>query len=662
MGEVPEVAELLAAVVAEVGGVQRTGQEQMAQAVAATLRGEQGHLLVQAGTGTGKSLAYAVPAARQAVTTQEPVVVATATLALQRQLAVKDLPALVAGLGEQLGRVVSFAVLKGRSNYLCRDRLERGNPAEPDQAELFESPTSRLGKQAKRVSDWAELTTTGDRDDLPAPVDGRVWSAVSVSARECVGAANCQFGTECFVEVAREECRKADVVITNHAMLAVHLQGDASVIPAHGAVIVDEAHELVDRVTAALTRELSESTVVKAATAIRRFAPDGAVEDLIDAAGYLSDVLAGEVPSRLRELPGELIVALTALRDNGHQLLSSTRPESGEDPAAATDRTRARSLLTAVHDLAADLLLLDATAVSWITAPTGKPPALYLAPLSVRELLSERLFAETPVVLTSATLAVGGDISAFAATAGAPAESVALDVGSPFDYRRQAILYCAARLPRPGREGPSPESLRELAELIEAAGGRTLALFSSWRAVDAAAEFLRGRLPAELPVLRAMPGDPVAPLVRQFAADSRSSLLGTMSLWQGVDVPGESCALVVIDRIPFPRPDEPVVSARQEAINQAGGNGFTSVSVPRAALLLAQGAGRLIRSQSDRGVVAILDPRFATAGYAPQLRRTLPPFWYTTSGETVRSSLRRLAESFAGPLAETGGLQTSATD
>lgn len=644
MTDTPDVASLLGQVVAAMGGSRRAGQESMAKAVAATLRGEQSHLLVQAGTGTGKSLAYAVPAAVHAIDRGEAVIVATATLALQRQLVDKDLPALVSGLGESLGRDVAFAVLKGRSNYLCRDRLERGAPEDEGQAGLFDSPTSWLGRQARRVAEWSQTTTTGDRDDLDAPVDGRVWSAVSVSARECPGAANCPFGADCFVEAAREECRQADVVITNHAMLAVQLNGDVTVLPPHCGIVVDEAHELVDRVTTALTRELSGPVVEKAAQAVRQFGEPAQMEEFLDAAGYLDDVLARLSAGRLRELPAELIVALTALRDSGRQLLGCVRADAADEPDRATDRSRARALLNAVHDLAADLLTADDRSVTWRAETAGgRVASLFLAPLSVRDLLTERLFGDCPVVLTSATLALGGDVSAFGGAAGAPAETVALDVGSPFDYRQQGILYCASSLPRPGREGPSREALAELGDLIEAAGGRTLALFSSWRAVDAAWDALRERLGPELPLLRAERGDPVAAVVRQFASDPKSSLLGTMSLWQGVDVPGESCALVVIDRIPFPRPDEPLIEARQEAVSVSGGNGFAAISVPRAALLLAQGAGRLIRTHTDRGVVAILDPRFATAGYAQALRRTLPPFWYTTSGEVVRGALRRLA-------------------
>jgi ATP-dependent DNA helicase DinG len=269
---------------------------------------------------------------------------------------------------------------------------------------------------------------------------------------------------------------------------------------------------------------------------------------------------------------------------------------------------------------------------------------LHLAPISVHGMLGQRLFAERPVVLTSATLTIGGSFEPLAASVGAPAGWAGIDVGSPFDHGKQGMLYCAASLPRPGRDGISEHALDQLAELLDAAGGRTLALFSSWRSVERAEEVLLRRYGDrdDRPLIIARRGDAVAGLVRQFAADPRSSLLGTLSLWQGVDVPGPSCTLVVIDRIPFPRPDDPVVSARQERIDADGGSGFAAVSVPRAALMLAQGAGRLIRSAEDRGVVAVLDSRLATTGYGAQLRRSLPPLWWTTDLATVTAALRRL--------------------
>lgn len=652
----PDVSALLDLAVEELGGQRREGQARMAQEIAECFDSGSGTVLVQAGTGTGKSVAYLVPSAQHAAAAKEPVVIATATLALQRQLVEKDLPVVSRALAPALGREVNFAVLKGRSNYLCLDRLNRGSP-DPDESALFDTPTTRLGRQAARLRTWAETTATGDRDDLDDAVDGRVWSGLSVSARECPGATNCSFGQDCFAEAARTRARDADLIVTNHALLSIHVQGDVPVLPEHGAVVVDEAHELVDRMTTALTRELSSTTVERAAGRARKFLGPELLDPLLDAAAYLGDVLSDLPEGRLRTLPEELVVAVTALRDAGHAALGGMRGDSSDAPEAASDRTTARAGIQAVHEVAADALLLSKSSVAWVGGRPGAQATLHIAPISVQDLLEANLFAGRPVALTSATLAIGGSFDPLAASLGCPAGWHGLDVGSPFDHGRQGVLYCAADLPRPGREGVSEEALEQIADLIVAAGGRTLALFSSWRSVERAEEILNRRLQDrdDLPLLVARRGDAVAGLVRQFAAEPRASLLGTISLWQGVDVPGPSCSLVIIDRIPFPRPDDPVVSARQELVDAQGGSGFASVSVPRAALMLAQGAGRLIRTPDDRGVVAVLDSRLATTGYGARLRQSLPPLWWTTDLSTVLGALGRLDVALSTDPAPAGG-------
>ena len=646
----PSVEELLALAVEELGGQPREGQSRMAHLVAQCLESGSGSVLAQAGTGTGKSLAYLVPAARHAVHDDQPVVIATATLALQRQLVDKDLPVVSRALAPALGRDITYAVLKGRSNYLCLDRLNRGSP-DPDEAALFDTPTTRLGRQAARLRTWAQSTGTGDRDDLEDTVDGRVWSGLSVSARECPGAANCAYGQDCFAEAAKARAREADLIVTNHALLAIHVQGEVPVLPEHGAVVVDEAHELVDRMTTALTRELSLPVIERAIGRARKFLVPELLDPLLDAAGYLGDVLEELPEGRMRALPEELVVAVTALRDAGHGALGGMRGDSSDAPEAAADRTSARAGIQGVHEIAAEALVLNNTSVAWVARRTGGAAVLNIAPISVRELLEENLFAGRPVALTSATLAIGGSFEPLAESLGCLPGWQGVDVGSPFDHAKQGMLYCAADLPRPGRDGISEHALDQIAELLDAAGGRTLALFSSWRSVERAEEVLQRRLAGrtDRPLIVARRGDAVAGLVRQFADEPRASLLGTLSLWQGVDVPGPSCTLVIIDRIPFPRPDDPVVSARQELIDAQGGSGFTAVSVPRAALMLAQGAGRLIRTPEDRGVVAVLDSRLATTGYGAKLRQSLPPLWWTTDLPTVIGALGRLDASLSDP-------------
>jgi ATP-dependent DNA helicase DinG len=650
-----DLRKALAVAVAAVGGDERPGQIEMAVAVGDAFEtGE--HLLVQAGTGTGKSLAYLVPAILRAMETGRPCVVATATIALQRQLVERDLPSVADALEPLTGRRPTFAILKGRHNYACLHRLNEGLPPEEDEpAALFDpTPRSALGRDVLRLRAWVEQTETGDRDELvPAPQD-RAWRSVSVTSHECVGAAKCGYADACFAEAARARSREVDVVVTNHAMLAIDAFAGIPLLPEHDAVVVDEAHELVDRATDAVTDELTQAMVERAARRARKHVEPQVHEDLLLAAEALGEALAEADAGRIATPRGALFDALVAVRDLGHAGLSAFAAKSrgGEaDAGGDAERQQARALLEEVHEIAGRIVAAGEHDVLWVRTSDRRPPVLHRAPLSVAGLLRELLFGDRAAVLTSATLELGGSFDAVARSlgllGGAAEEDSApawrgLDVGSPFDYPRQGILYVARRLPPPGRSGPSPELLDELAGLIEAAGGRTLGLFSSQRAAVAAAEALRERL--EVPIL-CQGDDATAELVKQFAADAATCLFGTLSLWQGVDVPGDSCALVAIDRIPFAPPDDPLHKARVDA---AGPAGFMAVSVADAALMLAQGAGRLIRSHEDRGVVALLDSRAATARYGSFVLRSLPPFWRTDDGEIARAALVRLAGRLAG--------------
>jgi ATP-dependent DNA helicase DinG len=456
------------------------------------------------------------------------------------------------------------------------------------------------------------------------------------------------------------QAQEADIVVTNHAMLAIDALEGIPVLPEHDAVIIDEGHELVDRATQAITSELTVAMAEKAIGRARRLVDPETLENLQRASDSLDDAMrlaAAELggPTRQETLGRDVVLALTLVRDAFHQAIAEVNADKdAKDPDALAARQQARGSLEEVHGVAGALLAMGEHDVVWLDPgeSSNRAPMLKVAPLSVAGLLRTALFDRNPVVLTSATLTVGGGFDALLASLGlSDAEAETIDVGSPFDHSRQGILYVAKDLPAPGRDGVAMEALDELAELIEAAGGRTLALFSSWRGVERAAEYLRVRLGdrADLPLLVQRRGDAVGGLVERFAEDPSSTLLGTVSLWQGVDVPGEACILVVIDRIPFPRPDDPLLAARQKAVDDAGGSGFRAVSVPRAGLLLAQGAGRLIRGADDRGVVAVLDSRLATAGYARALRASLPPFWYTTDRQTVVGALTRLRDELSQP-------------
>ncbi len=429
-------------------------------------------------------------------------------------------------------------------------------------------------------------------------------------------------------------------MVTNHAMLAIDALESFSIIPEHDTVVVDEAHELVDRVTGVATDELSATLVERAASRARRLV-DG-TGDLTDAAEALELALAVVPEGRMVDLPEQLATAVALVRDAARAVMSEvTRAKEGDDAA----RRFALAAAGAVHETAERVAAHSPYDVTWVAHDRRRGPVLKVAPLSVNGLLRDALFGERSVVLTSATLELGGSFDPIARQVGLTGEEApewtGLDVGSPFDYPRQAILYVARRLPPPGRDGASPKAMDELATLVEAAGGRTLGLFSSMRAAEAAAAEMRERL--DVPVL-CQGDDRTAALVGAFAADGPTCLFGTLSLWQGVDVPGDSCRLVVIDRIPFPRPDDPLMSARAQAVEAAGGNGFVTVSATHAALRLAQGAGRLVRRSSDRGVVAVLDSRLATAGYAGFLRSSLPPFWFTTDHDVAVGALRRLRD------------------
>ncbi|MEU1385227.1 MULTISPECIES: ATP-dependent DNA helicase [unclassified Nonomuraea] len=648
----PSVDELLSIAVGALGGSERQGQVTMVKAVQKAIDDEE-HLAVQAGTGTGKSLAYLVPSIRHAMDSDSPVVISTATIALQRQLVDRDLPRLAEALGKELPHEPTFAILKGRRNYLCRYKATAGWPEEDEQDQLFDPrEVSATGRMVQRIQEWADETETGDRDELVPGVSEQAWRQFSVSAQECLGATRCPSGPECFAELARARAGEVDVVVTNHALLAIDAMGDLPVLPEHEVVVVDEAHELVDRVTSVVTSELSEASVLLAVRRVGRLIEQPLADQLMEAGEDLKALLAAAPPGRIDELPQVLGLTLQLIRDTAWRCITAMGPRNADkdDPDKAGQRKAAFTALDEVHDTAVRMLdayghasEADRAEVVWLDGATDRrPPMLRVAPLSVSGMLRDRLFGERTVVLTSATLALGGTFEGLAAQWGLGDSKrwQGIDVGSPFDHPRAGILYVAKHLPQPGRDGLPQQYLDEITELIEAAGGRTLGLFSSMRAAKAATEALRERL--DVPLL-CQGDDSTMLLVKQFAEDEPTCLFGTLSLWQGVDVPGPSLRLVIIDRVPFPRPDDPLTSARQRHVAARGGNGFMAVAANHAALLLAQGTGRLLRAQDDKGVIAVLDPRLATARYSGFLLGSLPPFWRTTDPAVPRAALKRLS-------------------
>jgi ATP-dependent DNA helicase DinG len=607
----------------------------MADAVAFAIASRR-HLAVQAGTGTGKSLGYLVPAAL----CKKRVVIATATKTLQDQLATKDLP-----LIKDFGPAISFAVLKGRANYLCVQKLNEATTL-PTQGEFGqmrsdesiadeEAPfdENNRGEQARQVLAWAASTITGDRAELLFEPDERVWSSFSVTAEQCPGAFRCPSGGECFAEAARNRAASADLVVVNMHLLGADLASDGALLPEHDVLVVDEAHAFEDVVSASLGVTLSGGKLRSLAALGRqalvssRARPgigsrgEKEVDAVMDVARLFDEHLAsrgqGRIPAPIdAELTGVIDLIRARIERLDENLRDALDERSGSGASAPGDSQRALRALAMserVRDVLDALRRLDDASVAWVQGRDRL--SLEVAPVDVAPILSEVLFARRCVILTGATLPGG-----LAVRLGASPNDVdELDVGSPFDYEHHALLYCAAHLP--DRRHPDAEDalIDELGTLIRAAGGRTLALFTSHAVMAHAEAMLRDVL--SFPILVQGKAGKAA-LLENFSAMAESCLFATMGFWQGVDVPGPTLSLVVIDRIPFPRPDDPLLSARRDRI---GSSAFRAIDLPRAATLLAQGAGRLIRGPEDKGVVAVLDSRLARASYREALLRVLPP-------------------------------------
>ena len=602
----------------------------MCEAVASALDRDR-HLVVAAGTGTGKSMAYLAPV----VASGKKAVVATATKALQDQLVNKDLPQLAQALGIPL----DYAVLKGRSTYICRKKLaDLAAAAGSEQGQLIAANSAleagRIREEIEQLAVWADQTPDGDEAGLDFKPSARAWEAVSVSGRECPGAANCPSGSDCFAERARNKAADVDVLVVNTHLYCLHVFTDAEILPAHDAVVFDEAQTVEDIAAAAAGVSLTGGRFEAAARTVRAAVPRSRTADPLDAAGRsVRSALRPYRDQRLSPVPDELVDLAVLCRGRLDAANAEVRDASGDDTRRAMAR---RSLAALAEDLAqaSDAETEDAV---WVEGPE-RNPAWRTAPIDVSAPLQERLWTHTPAVLTSATIPAN-----LVDTLGVPEDQCdALDVGSPFDYRSSGLLYCAKSLPNPNKPGRDKGAHREIARMVTAAGGRTLALFTSYDAMNRAAEAVRGM--TDLCIYTQL-DFPKQELVRRFAIEEDSCLFATIGLWQGLDVPGRSLSLVIVDRIPFPRPDEPLMSARRE---RCGPGAFHQIDVPRAATMLAQGIGRLIRSANDRGVVAVLDSRLATARYRQDLLRSLPPFRRTidlAEVEAFLADIRRSAEA-----------------
>ncbi|MEY3567066.1 MAG: hypothetical protein RLZ19_1080 [Actinomycetota bacterium] len=614
----------------------RPGQRQMATAVEEAIA-EGRHLVVQAGTGTGKTIAYLVPAMLAGKRT----VVATATKALQDQLAKKDLPFLVETLSDYLGHEVSWAVLKGRRNYVCRQRIAEvtgqvvGKSKRDDSPTLLDlddfSATNR--REIDRIVTWAATTPTGDFADLDFNPSERATLAVSVGSEECPGANRCPFGGSCFAEMARARAAEAEIIVVNTHLYGNHIASDGALLPEHDIVIVDEAHGLEDIMSDTVGISIGEGSFTYFAGAVRRILDDPKLNrEITDIGLMLDEVLAPDLGNRLSApLPANVAEVLaTGRRVVGNTLDGLRRIETKDDDSNQR-KLRAQMLATRLADTLDAALTIDSTFVPFVTGRADRPK-LDIAPLDVAPILREGVWTKHPAILTSATIP-----SNMPARIGLPVDNtVMLDVESPFDYPENSILYCSTSLPEPNSPQFTPRMHDELFHLITAAGGRTLALFTSYKAMDAAVTEMRKRLTV---TILAQNEYQRGQLVRMFTDDETSCLFATASFFQGIDIPGRTLSLVTLDRIPFPRPDDPLLSARREAL---GDRAFRDIDLPRAATLLAQATGRLIRNASDRGVVAVFDPRLGTKGYRREILATMPPMRRSTTRSEVEEFLRHI--------------------
>jgi ATP-dependent DNA helicase DinG len=600
----------------------------MADAVARALTHHR-HLVVQAGTGTGKSLAYLVPAIESGART----VVATATKALQDQLVTKDLPF----LATHLDRPFTFSALKGRANYLCLQRAREVLTAvDGDEQLSLDGDAERAPRnELIKLVEWATTAATGDRAELAFEPSPRAWAALSVSARDCPGAARCPVGEACFAERARAQASESDVVVVNHHLYGLHLASGGAVLPDHDLVVIDEAHQLEETISATAGLEISGGSFTALARTARALIADDRISGDLEATGVqLTDALGPLRDRRLRQPDEVLTAALAVARGRVDAVLAATRKISSDDGDVGARKQRVVKAATTLADELVAVATIREQDVAWVEGPSHAP-RLKVAPIDVGEALAPLWAGPVCAVLTSATLP-----GTLPPRLGLPPDSYELlDVGSPFDFEHNALLYCAAHHPDPRRDGFDDAVHDELVALINAAGGRTLALFTSWRAMHAAVEAVRPRVTHPIFDQGSLPKPA---LVRAFTDDEAACLFATMGFWQGIDVAGATLSLVTIDRLPFPRPDEPLVQARRE---RARASAFATVDLPRVQMMLAQGAGRLIRSATDRGVVAVFDPRLAKATYRWAVVNALPPMRRTKDRAEAEAFLKAIAEA-----------------
>jgi ATP-dependent DNA helicase DinG len=625
----------------------RSQQALMAERVGFALERSEA-LIVEAGTGTGKTFAYLVPA----LLSGARVLISTGTRALQDQLFSKDLPLVASALG----RPARVAVLKGRANYLCHHRLSQA------QAQLDLEGIAVSNRALQRVQQWSRVTRSGDLAEVRGLSDSHpIWPTVTSTRDNCLGV-HCQEFSRCHVAAARRAAQEADIVIVNHHLLLADLvlkeDGFGDILGSADALILDEAHQLPDLATQFLGANVSsrrienvlKSVRVELATGAHGYANALSPEVVADVGRALAGVdesvrdLANELPRRVArhawsELAGDVAPVALELAQ-ALQLLESTLSAVGADTSLAHIGERAGELAVALESIAA----ADAGEGARTVESTPRGFVLSLLPFDIAERFQALVGARRCAwIFTSATLSVGGDFSHFSKRLGFT-DTQALQIDSPFDYARQSLLYLPSGLPNPASPGYVEAVIATALPLIKAARGGAFVLFTSHRALARGAALLRAHWGESAPHRLYVQGEaPRERLLDDFRADGDGVLLGTASFWEGVDVKGEALRLVIIEKLPFASPEDPLVKARLEHLQSHGGNAFREYQLPEAALALKQGVGRLIRSEDDFGAVVICDPRLTARSYGKVFLRALPAMTVTRAQEEILSFLRRHA-------------------
>ena len=595
------------------GFAPRPGQIEMAETVAKALR-QQVPLVVEAGTGTGKTLAYLAPAAASGL----KVVVSTGTRTLQDQVQGKELPLLRQALAPDL----TWAVLKGRTNYLCRRRY-LGLAAQPDLS------LPGLKGALSFLEEWLENTPGGDLDEVRGQgLKPSLAAEVSANSEQCLGG-RCPMRQDCFLMEARRRAAEAQIVVVNHhlflADLVLRAGGHGEALPRYQAAIFDEAHILPEVATQAFGVGLSQQRLSLLLRDLLREIPGKA--DAAQAAARV-ETAGKSFFNKLRRLlgPGGRVTLnhaqLEALSPAGEELqgaldaLAKSLPASDETSEALAQRAQALAL-----DLEAAAQPVAGHSVAWAEARGGA--SLHLSPVEVGPHLQEALYAhQGRLVFTSATLAATDDLEPFCRRMGLPPDTRKKIVDSPFDPASQALLYVPRKMPDPG-SGQFPGAVaQQVVQLLEHSRGRAFVLFTSHRNLDAVSRLLEGRLPYPMLVQGQAPR---LELLKSFVKESPSVLLATASFWQGVDVPGAALSAVIVDKLPFAPPDDPLVAARCQRLEEEGKSGFAHLLVPEAILSLKQGLGRLLRTPTDRGLLAVLDVRLVSKGYGKRFLKALAP-------------------------------------